>query len=189
MIKKLTIEDIPQVVKIHKQELPGFLPQLGEGFLKKFYKITLTLPEIFTLVEKENEQILGFATGCVRTKGLYKKIIFRDLIGFAILLLSYFITHPKNLVKMVKTLTYTGFSNDSPELLTIAVIGCHQKKGIGTKLFQSCVAEFQKKGVKKFRVSFYDRLTAGKFYEKVGCKFENSFFFLREKMNYYCYEI
>lgn len=189
MIKQLSLSDVYQVACLHKQELSGFLPELGEAFLEKFYKVSLSLPEIFTLVEIENEQILGFVTGCTRTKGLYKKIIFKDIIGFATVFLNYFITHPGNLVKMVKILTYPGFTDDSPELLTIAIIGHRQRKGIGTKLFNGCVKEFRKRGIKKFRISVYDRLTANDFYKKIGCRFEKSFEFLEEKMNYYGYEV
>ncbi len=187
MIKNLTTIDIPQVAHLHKQELSGFLPELGEEFLVRFYQAVLSTPEMFTLVEKENEQILGFVSGIESAKGLYKKVIFKNPIGFGTLFLSYFITHPTKIVKMIKILTYPGFRDDSPELLTIAVIGRTQRKGIGTKLFKSCVIEFEKRGIKTFKISVYDRLTANEFYKKIGCKFENSFEFLEEKMNYYSY--
>lgn len=187
MIEDLTLNDILQVANIHKQELSGFLPELGEEFLKKFYQVNLDIPEMFTLVEKENEQILGFVSGIESAKGLYKKVILRNPVGFGILLLRYFITHPKEIVKMLKILTYPGFKDNSPELLTIAVIGRLQRKGIGTKLFNACRLEFQKRGIKKFKISVYDRLSANEFYKKIGCKFDQSFEFLGEKMNYYSY--
>lgn len=189
MIKKLANKDIPQVVKIHKTELHGFLSELGEGFLGKFYEVSLTIPEIFTLVEKKNEQVLGFATGTTGTKGLYKKVVSRDVISFIWLTLNNFITHPKNIVKTVKVLAYPGFSDDIPELLTIAVDKHYQGQGIGTKLFKETVKEFQKRGAGKFRASTYDKLPANNFYKKTGCKLEKSFTFLGEKMNYYRYNL
>ena len=189
MIAKIKIDDIPQVVKIHRQELPGFLSELGEDFLKKFYDASLDIPEIFTLVEKENEQVLGFVTGATRVKGLYKEIIFRDVFSFIWLILNNLITHPKNIVKMAKILAYPGFAEDIPEILTIVVSKSHQGKGIGKKLWTEAVKEFQKRGFKKFRVSIYDRLPANEFYKKMGCRFEKSFQFLGEKMNYYLYII
>lgn len=187
MIKDLTLIDISQVARIHKQELSGFLPELGEEFLKKFYQVSLDIPEMFTLVEKENEQVLGFVSGIESAKGLYKKVILKNPIGFGSLFLRYFITHPKKIVKMAKILSYPGFSDDSPELLTIAVKKDYQKRGIGKNLFRKTVEEFTKRKIKKFKISVYDRLTANGFYKKIGCKFENSFNFLGEKMNYYSY--
>lgn len=189
MIKSLTISDIPQVAKIHHRELPGFLSELGIVFLEHFYKESLYIPEIFTLVEKKNDQILGLVSGITTVKGLYKKIIFRDLPGFGILFLSYIITHPIQIVKMVKILMYPGFMEDIPELLIIAVSKGHQKKGIGKKLFHEITRQFRKRGIKKFKISVYERMPANGFYKKIGCRYDSSFDFLGEKMNYYTYQI
>jgi len=189
MIKKLTYSDIPQVVKIHRDELHGFMSELGEKFLAKFYKVSLDIPEIFTLVEIENEQVLGFVTGTIRVKGLYKEVISRDVFSFIWLSLNNLVTHPQNIVKMAKTLTYPGFVDDIPELLTIAVEKDYRNRGIGKKLFLQTAKEFQKRGFKKFRVSVYDKLPANDFYKKMGCRFEKSFLFQNEKMNYYTYKL
>lgn len=189
MIKEFTINDITQVAHIHKTELSGFLPELGIAFLEKFYKGSITIPEMFTFVEKENDHIVGFATGITTAKGLYKKIISKDAGGFIFLFLSNIIVHPENLIRMVKTLLYPGFSQDSPELLTIAIIGSYQKRGIGRKLFHKIAREFHKRGVKKFKVSVYDTLPANGFYPAVGCTFDRSFEFMGSRMNYYEYEM
>lgn len=189
MINGLTIEDIPQVVKIHKEQLPGFLAELGEGFLTKFYEVSLSIPEIFTLVEKEDEQVLGIASAVTKVKGLYIKLLSKDLLSFIWLLLNNFITHPENIVKAIRTLTYPGLSDDIPEILTIAVKRDFQRRGIGQKLFRKITHEFKKRSFKKFRVCTYDKLSANIFYKKIGCEFEKSFEFLGEKMNYYSYKI
>ncbi|MBI3379689.1 GNAT family N-acetyltransferase [Candidatus Gottesmanbacteria bacterium] len=155
MIKRLSINDISQVVKIHKEELHGFLSELGEGFLTKFYQVSLDIPEMFTLIEKENEQVLGFVSFTTSAKGLYKKVIAKEFLSFVLIFLRYFITHPESIVKSVRILTYPGFKDDSPELITIAVFKVHQGKGIGRKLFMAVVKEFKKKGFRKFKVSAY----------------------------------
>ncbi len=187
MIKNLSVSDVQHVAKIHRRELSGFLSELGERFLQHFYKESLHIPEMFTLVEIENDQILGIVSGITSVKGLYKKIIFRDIIGFGIVFLSYFITHPIQIVKMVQTLSYPGFEEDIPELLIIAVSREYQKKGIGKKLFHAVVEEFKNRKIKRFKISVYDRLPANGFYKKIGCKFDSSFDFLGEKMNYYTF--
>lgn len=189
MIRLLTLTDIPQVARIHYLELPGFLSELGEKFLIKYYKVSLSIPEIFTFVEKKDEQILGFVSGIESSGGLYKKIISRDVFGFIFLFLRIFITHPEKLTKTVKTLAYPGFSSESPELLVISISKKYQRQGIGSRLFNKTIEEFSKRGINKFKISVYDRLSANEYYRKMGCRFNSSFNFLGEKMNYYIYHI
>jgi len=185
MIRKLQITDITQVVKLHKNELSGFLSELGIPFLKKFYKVSLDIPEMFTYVEENNGHILGFTSGISRTKGLYKKIIFKNIFYLIVPLLSYFIVHPLKVIKMLKILSYPAFSEDIPELLTLVVKKEEQNRGIGRKLFQAVSEEFEKRRIKEFYVSAYERLLANGFYRKIGCRLDRSFNFLGEKMNYY----
>lgn len=189
MIRPFELKDIKQVVRLHRAELPGFLSELGIPFLEKFYTHSLSIPEVFTIVEKEDEEILGFATGVVSAGGLYKKIISRDILGFGMLFLRFFIVHPDKLRKTFKTLAYPGFKQHIPELLTIAVAKKHQQRGVGRRLFQKVADEFEKRGMSGFEVSVYERLPAVGFYQKIGCKFVRSFDFLGEKMRYYKYRI
>ena len=74
MIQKLTHQDIDKAVKLYRRELPGLLAELGTGFLKKFYKVLLSLPDCWVFVEKEDEQILGLTSGILSVGGLYKTI-------------------------------------------------------------------------------------------------------------------
>ena len=187
MLIKLQYSDAPQVARLHSQELDGLLSKLGIEFLEKFYRCSLMIPEMWTIVEKRNDHILGFVSCVTNVNGLNKKIIFKDLWGFILLFLNIFITQPKLLVKTVKTFTYPGFSHDSPELLTMVVEKKHQGKGIGWNLFKKATSEFRRRGIKSFRISAYDRLSANGFYKHIGCGLENSFNFLGEKMNYYRY--
>lgn len=189
MIRRLRYQDINAVADLHKEELSGFLPELGFKFLKKFYSAALSIPEIFIYVAKENDHICGFVMGIPRTKGLYTKVIFTDVFGFVTILLRYFITHPTSLVKFIKLLAYPGFSEDGPELLTIAIGKKYRGRGFGRKLFEMVIQEFHKMGITRFKVSAYARLPSNGFYKKMGCKKETSFDFLGEKMNYYKYEI
>lgn len=189
MIQKLKLQDIDEVAKLHTQELSGFLPELGIGFLRVFYKATLSTAEIFTFVAKENDHICGFVSGISHTKGLYRKILLTDIFGFGSLLIHHFITHPHHFLTGIKLFTYPGFSQDGPELLTIAIGRKWQGRGWGRKLFQKVIQEFRKRGISYFRISVYDRLAANGFYKKMGCRKETSFAFLGEKMNYYKYEI
>lgn len=188
MTSAVTKKDITQVVRIHQQELSGFLSDLGDDFLKKFYQTSLDIPEMHTIVEKENEQIIGFVTYATSVKGLYFRVVCKDILGFAWLFLKYFVTHIDKVIKVFQAFTYPGFREDIPELLTIVVDRNYQRRGIGRRLFAQVAKEIAKKGYREFKISTYERLPANGFYKKIGCKFDRSFHFLGEKMNYYLYQ-
>lgn len=188
MIEKLEQRDIDQLVRLYRRELPGFLSDLGDDFLKRFYQASLSIPKMYTIVEKQNEQIIGFATFVTSVKELYFRTISQDILGFAWIFLRYFITHIDKTIKVLQAFTYPGFREDIPELLTIVVDKNHQGKGIGRKLFSRVSEELAKKGVKEFKISTYACMRANGFYKKIGCKFDRSFNFLSEKMNYYIYK-
>lgn len=189
MKENYTERDIKQIATLHLRELSGFLPELGRQFLEKFYSMSLTLDEVFLFVEKENGQIVGFVSGISNPKGLYKKIITRDILGFSWIFLKHFVKHPTNITKFVKILLYPGFSESIPELLSIAVSKKHQMKGIGRRLFTRTVNEFKSKGLHEFKISVYEKLPANGFYKKMGCQQVQTFEFLGQKMNYFIYRI
>lgn len=187
MIRSLEKKDIGTVAALHRKELGGFLSQLGDRFLRTFYKNSLNIPEMFTFVEIKDEHICGFVTGVTGMKGLYKKIISKDILMFGVSLLSYLITHPAKITETMQTLRYPGFEDESPELLTIVIEKSQRGRGLGKKLFSKTADEFKKRGIKKFRISVYDDLPANGFYKKIGCTKVLAFEFLGRKMNYYSF--
>ena len=189
MIRKMESWDVDEIALIHERELSGFLPEIGQEFLKLFYEVSLALPLMFTFVETDGKRMRGFVSSIEKTKGLYKQVLLRRPVSFGFIFLKYFITHPQKLSKFIKILAYPGFSEDSAELLSIAVDKNHRRKGVGRGLFNKVHQEFKKRGIKKFKISVYDRLPANGFYLKIGCRKIASFDFLGEKMNYYEYSI
>ncbi|OIO14733.1 hypothetical protein COV53_03450 [Candidatus Gottesmanbacteria bacterium CG11_big_fil_rev_8_21_14_0_20_37_11] len=187
MVTKLTSQDLKAVSAIHQAELPGILSEFGTEFLEKFYRESLHIPELFTFIEKEDEQVIGLITGTTSLDGLYFKVVKRDILGFFSLIMKHLITHPASIFKIIRILTYPGFSNKDSELLTIAVSRRYQKRGIGRKLFASAVKEFKKRKIIHFKIGVYERLKANGFYRKIGCRKLHTFNFLGEQMNYYVY--
>lgn len=185
MIKPLENNYISDVARIHKQELSGFLPELGIDFLSEFYKTGLSIDEIFIFIDEDFGTVKGFVCNITEAEGLYKAIIFRSPIKFFLLFLKYFITHPQKIIKFLKIFAYPGFAEGGAELLSIAVDRKFQRKGIGRKLFRKSRQEFIKRGITKFRIGVYDRLSANEFYHKMDCRRVKSFDFMSEKMNYY----
>ena len=189
MIQKLRYQDIDQIVKLYRNELPGLMTEMGEAFLKKYYKVSLLIPDMWTYVEKQDEQILGLVSGIRSVNGLYKKIFFQDFFGFTFIFMSILITQPRLIVKIVKMMDYPGFTSDIPELLTIVVDNRYRRKGIGRKLFKRMVSEFKKNGIKEFRITAHANLPSLGFYQRVRCKKESSFNITGDELYYYKYKI
>lgn len=185
MIRKIRKSDINTIAKLHKNELPGFLARLDHSFLKAFYSASLNVSEITIFVVEKKRKVVGFALFATSTQGLYKKIIFQDIIGFVLLFMKNLLKHPSLLIDIFKLLTYPGFHSEGAELLLIAVRASHQKKGIGRQLVEQIVTLCHKQKINVFRVSVYKRLPATAFYRKIGCQFEQSFSFFGEPMQYY----
>ena len=189
MITKMKDTKIIQVAGLHRQELSGFLPELGEEFLELFYKASLKLPEMFTYIDEEKSQVRGFVSNISQANGLYRKIFFKLPWKFILIFLKYFITHPYSLDKFFRILTYPGFRNGGAELLSLVVSRDCRLQGIGRRLVIYSAKEFNRRGIKKFKISVYDSLAANGFYKKIGCRLVSSFDFLGEKMNYYEFKI
>ncbi|OGG17592.1 hypothetical protein A3D78_05050 [Candidatus Gottesmanbacteria bacterium RIFCSPHIGHO2_02_FULL_39_14] len=189
MITRLRKEQIKQLAKLHKNELSGFLPELGEKFLEMFYRTSLDLPEMFTFIEEEKGKVRGFVSNITNSKGLNKKIFIKRPLRFLLIFLKYFISHPGQLRKFFTILTYPGFKEGGAELLSIAVGRNYRLKGRGRRLFEKSREEFSLRGIKTFKISVYERLPANGFYKKIGCRLVDSFDFMGEKMNYYEYKI
>ncbi len=188
-IQALTPKTINRVAEIHYHELPGFLSEIGEEFLRKFYKISLKIPEMFTIIAIRDEEILGFSSASVSTEGFNKKILLKAPFSFGWLMLKRFIVKPSLFIKAIRVFFYPGFTHDNPELFSIATDKNYRRTGIGKMLFDGTINEFKKREVNKFLIGVYEKLPANNFYKKIGCSLYDSFDFLGEKMNYYIYEI
>lgn len=178
-------EDAKQAAKLHATELPGFLPELGTYFLKQFYLNFLKIPGILAFVSEEKGRLNGFICGIEEVKDLNRKTLAADPWPFVLSLLPPIILNPSRIIKLLKLLAYPGFSEHGPELLSLAVAGKFQRQGIGSRLFKRLAKEFRERKIKQFRVSVYDKLPANVFYEKMGCRMTDTFYFLGERMNYY----
>src|SRR3990167_5413656 len=185
MIRLMKTEDTGDVAKIHAAEIPGFLPELGTDFLTLFYLSFLKIPGIIAFVSAEKGRINGYVAGIEKVKDLNRKIISADPWRFVLSILPPILLKPLRIIKLLKLLAYPGFSHKGPELLSLAVAGKFQKRGIGSILFKRLVKEFKERKIHQFRISAYDKLPANDFYEKMGCRLTDTFYFMGERMNYY----
>lgn len=173
-----TKKDSAQIAKIHKQEInQGFLSQLGEAFLSKLYEAMIIFPNSFVVVAKENNQVIGFISGCANIKNFYKYFLKKYFFCTVIILLPKLLNF--NTVKKIsETLKYSKKHEKKlpeTELLVIAIKKEFHGQGIAQKMFDSFINEMEKREINQFKVIVGENLLrAIGFYEKMGFKFHSS---------------
>jgi ribosomal protein S18 acetylase RimI-like enzyme len=160
-------KDARKIAEIHKQEIgEGFLASLPLSFLEKIY--LSVIENDFCVVDKENNDVVGFIAGTTDIKKLYsffsKKYFFYSVIIFLPKILD--------IKKIIEDIFYIKKEEIKPELLTIAVKDDFQRRGIAKKMFDTFVFEMRKRNVEIFKVVVgQDLEPAISFYEKNGFKF------------------
>lgn len=175
MIRKAKISDSKEIALLHKEGIPtGFLSSLDTKYLSLMYEIIIE--DGFCFVAEENSNVIGFISGTVDSKALYKKIISKNLFK----LMPLFIKNIFSLSFIRKGLNSflipfkTGKEEKNkeeviPELLSIVISKNIQSKGIGTKLLIELESDLKQKGFTKYKVIAGDNLvSANKFYLKNG---------------------
>jgi ribosomal protein S18 acetylase RimI-like enzyme len=160
---------------LHRQTISkGFLPKLGLGFLTSLYRFLIR--KELVLVYKEEEQILGFVSCALSSKGIMKRFLFSSPAGIFKLMLAL-LKNPKLISPLLETyrapsLSQSNFSEaeiPKTELLSISVSPQAQKGGIGSQLLDALEAELKSRGIDKYKVIAGEKLVgANKFYIKNG---------------------
>jgi len=189
-----TKNDALEIAKIHKQEInQGFLSQLGIKFLAKLYEAMILSKESFVVVAKENNQIIGFISGCVNVKNFYKDFLKNHTFSAIIILLPKFFNFV-TIKKIFETLKYSKRKEDNlpeAELLVIASKREFHGKGIALKTFECFINEMKKREIEQFKVIVGENLSrAIGFYKKMGFSFHsNTNIHGKESSRIYIYNI
>ncbi len=170
-------KDALTIARLHKKEIAfGFLSSLPLPFLQTLYEALIESPFSFCVAIKENDEIVGFASGATDLNAFYKYFISRHFFRSAIILLPKVFS---SLKKMLETFLYPKKGELLPkaELLTIAVSSQYQGKGHGKILLDEIINQMKQRYVKTFKLIVGEDLKhAIRFYEK------NGFVFLKEIM-------
>lgn len=174
-VVKLTVKDYKKISKVHTKAFEGFfLTSLGDDFLKTYYKSCLGIKETIAFgIFNDNQNLVGFATGTVISKGYHKKVFFRNLIGFLKSLLKPLIGNPKVFIRLLKNYDKVNHLNDDAmyaELLSIGVLPEYNGKGLGGELLLHFENEVRSRGALKVALTtdFYNNEKAIGFYRKLG---------------------
>ena len=175
LIRKAEILDLKVIAELHKKGIPtGFLSSLDSKYLSLMYKIIIE--EGFCTVAIKDDKVIGFISGTIDAKVLYKKIVRKNLFNLIPLFIKKifsvsFIKRGFNSF-LIPFKTGKGMNDKEevlPELLSIVISKEIQAKGIGTELLLNLESELKQKGFAKYKVIAGDNLvSANKFYLKNG---------------------
>lgn len=170
---KLSINDYRVIAKLHCNHInKGFLATLGIPFLTLLYQEIDKDSESVLLVQRVNNEVIGFVAGTRGLGRIYKQLLLHPLqLIFA--LKAHFLS-PSKIYKIIEILTISKDGNsliDLPqeELLSIVVSPIHQGGGNAENLFKALCSFFRSQGASRFKIvvgSDLDR--AHTFYKKMG---------------------
>lgn len=174
-LRKVKVDDYKKLAKIHQAAFPGFfLTSLGIRFLNTYYLLSLkTEGSVSCCVVDENDDILGFAVGCLQAKGFHKKVFLKSPLAFIGSLMRSFLSNPKIIIRLWKNLEKNASQDDDKkysELLSIAVSPENKGKGIGKILLSGFESEIKKLKGKKIALTtdFSENESVILFYERSG---------------------
>ena len=174
--RRSKVSDSNQIAKIHMECFSNFfLTSLGYSFLKTYYRSCTNNKEAISIcaVNKDDNKLLGFAVGCLNSKGFNKRLILSNLLEYSYRSIILLFTKPIALIRLLKNLEKNNNKNDKgnyAELLSIGVSPDHEGLGIGKKLLFEFENQITAKGIKLMTLTtdadFNDSVL--KFYKKSG---------------------
>lgn len=171
--KDLQVAHAGQVAALHIQCIStGFISSLGIDFVTSLYEAIVRSKSSFGVVAVRNEKVLGFAAFSTNLNKLYRSIVWRKGLEFALLLAGNMWSR-KRVKKIFETLFYPSRTKKmnlpEGELLSIAVGPEERGKGLAGQLIEKSFRHCQKAGVDKVKVLIgADNKAGNKLYLKFG---------------------
>ena len=171
--KDLQVIHAGQVAALHIQCIStGFISSMGIDFVTSLYDAIVKSKSSLGVVAVRNEKVIGFVSFTTNLNKLYKSIIRRKGLKFALLLAGN-MWSLKRIKKIFETLFYPArikkMNLPSAELLSIAVAPEEQRKGLAGQLIEKGLRLYRKTGVDKVKVLIgADNKAGNKLYLKTG---------------------
>jgi len=196
-IRKLGLEHIEDVVRIHISAFPNFfLTFLGPGFLREFYKSFVYDSQGIGFIAADNDtsQIIGVIVGPFNPQGYFKRLLIKKWFSFCIASIGAIIKKPSVVKRLFRAVFYRGESPKDMErslLSSIAISPDVQGKGAGKALVFKWLEEVKLCGSKGafLTTDAENNDSVNKFYQKIGFELESSYLTPEgRKMNRYVYD-
>jgi len=171
--KDLQVVHAGQVAELHIQCIStGFISSMGIDFVTSLYDAIVKSKSSLGVVAVRNEKVIGFVAFTTNLNKLYKSIIRRKGLKFALLLAGNMLSL-RRIKKIFETLSYPArikkMNLPSAELLSIAVAPEERRKGLAGQLIEKGLRLYRKTGVDKVKVLIgADNKAGNKLYLKSG---------------------
>jgi ribosomal protein S18 acetylase RimI-like enzyme len=171
--KDLQVAHAGQVAALHIQCIStGFISSMGIDFVTSLYDAIVKSKSSLGVVAVRNEKVIGFVAFTTNLNKLYKSIIRRKGLKFALLLAGNVLSL-RRIKKIFETLSYPArikkMNLPSAELLSIAVAPEERRKGLAGQLIEKGLRLYRKTGVDKVKVLIgADNKAGNKLYLKTG---------------------
>ncbi len=171
--KDLQVIHAGQVAALHIQCIStGFISSMGIDFVTSLYDAIVKSKSSLGVVAVRNEKVIGFVAFTTNLNKLYKSIILRKGLKFALLLAGNVLSL-RRIKKIFETLFYPArikkMNLPSAELLSIAVAPEERRKGLAGQLIEKGLRLYRKTGVDKVKVLIgADNKAGNKLYLKSG---------------------
>ena len=171
--KDLQVIHAGQVAALHIQCIStGFISSMGIDFVTSLYDAIVKSKSSLGVVAVRNEKVIGFVSFTTNLNKLYKSIIRRKGLKFALLLAGNVLSL-RRIKKMFETLFYPArikkMNLPPAELLSIAVAPEERRKGLAGQLIEKGLRLYRKTGVDKVKVLIgADNKAGNKLYLKTG---------------------
>ena len=171
--KDLQVIHAGQVAALHIRCIStGFISSMGIDFVTSLYDAIVKSKSSLGVVAVRNEKVIGFVAFTTNLNKLYKSIIRRKGLKFALLLAGNVLSL-RRIKKIFETLFYPArikkMNLPSAELLSMAVAPEERRKGLAGQLIQKGLRLYRKTGVDKVKVLIgADNKAGNKLYLKTG---------------------
>lgn len=209
MLRKLKEKDIPIVVRLHTDYIPGALfPRLGHEFMTNLYKTMMDLDCVVTYVWEDtgdeggsgvrsvpdiSGKPVAFVTATTDASELMKKMLSKSFGLFAWSAFIYILGNPLRVGEILETAGYsrkTEVPGVTGEFLYIAIDKNYRRANISDALVKECMKWLKTKGLKKAKVTTYtDNKGANTLLERLGFRVEREISFRGKMKNLFVGEL
>lgn len=146
-IRPGTSLDAANCAALHADQISqGFLPALGQPFLRRLYRRIARFPDAFLLVAEHERTAAGFIAGCAGVGGLYRSFLLRDGIPAAATAIRPAVANWRLVLDTLGHATSGSGEGRGSELLAIAVDPSWQGHGVGQALVGAFLEEVAARG-------------------------------------------
>jgi ribosomal protein S18 acetylase RimI-like enzyme len=190
LIRKAEIKDFDSIYFLYSNYMfDSYLLRFDSNFVKKYLKAIIKSENCITLVAEKND-IVGFIMALYRSKRFALEFLLKL---FSSLYFLEVIKHPAIIFLYLELLTYffkTRIKDTDSELLFISIEPSERRKGLAKMLIRKTLSLLFEKEVKKVKVTTkVENYPVNRLLVKLGFKREKVFYFLKDKMYLYSYEI